>query len=461
MGALKVVFALFAVITGLTGVLFYRIITPKPIPKFDESQYWGPGKQPDKLDDSIREFTVQVPKEVLLDLKWRLDHLRPLVPPLEGIHHQYGFSTNLLKKVVDYWRTDYNWTERQVYFNQFPQYKTNIQGLDIHYLHVKPKNPGNKKVLPLLIIHGWPGSVREFYEIIPILTTAAKDRDFVFELIAPHIPGYGFSQAASKPGLGANQIAVIMRNLMFRLGFKQFYCQGGDFGAIILQSLTVLYPENVLGYHTNMASIMTPLSYIKYILGSFCPSWLVKPEHQDRVFPLWDKFVYRIRETGYLHLQATKPDTIGVGATDSPAGLAAYILEKFVLGTNRNYLEKDAADLLQEKYSYASLIDNLMVYWITGSATTSFRLYAESFNRNQLAHGVLRNPLKVPTAIARFEYDFYVADGIISELFPNNLQLSDLEGGHFAAFERPETFAKDLISAVQKFEEYNAKNPKK
>ncbi|KAF7275877.1 hypothetical protein GWI33_011183, partial [Rhynchophorus ferrugineus] len=306
------------------------------------------------------------------DLKWRLEHTRPLQPPLEGIAQEYGMNTNLLKKVIEFWKTEYNWKERETFLNKYPQYKTKIQGLDIHYIHVKPENPGNKKVLPLLIIHGWPGSVREFYDVIPIFTTAKDDRDFVFEVIAPSIPGYGFSQAASKPGLSAAHVAIIMNNLMKRLGFASFYCQGGDFGAIILQNLCVLHPECILGYHTNMAYVSTPLSYIKYVVCTLWPELIVRAEHKDRVYPLLEKIEHRIRETGYLHLQATKPDSLGVGMTDSPAGLAAYILEKFTTGTDRSWQQRPDGGLL-EKFTYTDLLDNIMIYWWSGTATSSFR----------------------------------------------------------------------------------------
>jgi len=452
--------ALIVVIVAIgVGVVYYKLTSPGEVPKFDPKQYWGPGKEPQKLDTSIKPFKINFPDKDLEDLKWRLEHVRPLAPPLEGMQQQYGMNTNLLKDIIEFWKTKYDWKERQVYLNQFPQYKTNIQGLDIHYLHIKPKNPGNKKVLPLLIVHGWPGSVREFYDVIPIFTNPNSSRDYVFEVIAPHIPGYGFSQAAAKPGLGANQVAVVMKNLMERLGFSQYYCQGGDFGAIILQALSVLYPEKVLGFHTNMAYVGTPLSYLKYFFGALYPSWVVRPEHKYRVYPLWNKFESRIAETGYLHLQATKPDTIGVGTTDSPAGLAAYLLEKFTSGTNIGWQKREDGGLL-EKFTYTNLLDNVMIYWLTGTATTSFRLYAETFSKKNMGQNIMRQPLQVPTAIARYRYDFYMSDGIIGELYPKNLQLSDIEGGHFAAFELPNVFADDVFSAVDKFIKYNLEHEK-
>lgn len=167
-----------------------------------------------------------------------------LTSPLENVNFEYGFNTNYLKKVVEFWKTKYNWREREIFLNSFPHFKTYVDGLDLHFIHVKPQNVDkNTDVLPLLLLHGWPGSVREFYDIIPLLTTTRKGVNFVFEVIAPSLPGYGFSEGASKPGLGAAQVAVVMKNLMERIGFKKFYVQGGDWGAVIASHMGTLFPK--------------------------------------------------------------------------------------------------------------------------------------------------------------------------------------------------------------------------
>lgn len=164
-------------------------------------------------------------------------------PPLENQGFQYGFNSDYLKTVITHWRNKYQWKEREALLNKFPQFKTNINGLDIHFLRVTPKNAAGKKVVPLLLLHGWPGSVKEFYDIIPLLTTPRDDADFVFDVVAPSLPGYGFSQGASKPGLGPAQVAVLMNNLMKRIGFDKYYIQGGDWGAIISKEMGQLYPQ--------------------------------------------------------------------------------------------------------------------------------------------------------------------------------------------------------------------------
>nr|CAI5864332.1 unnamed protein product [Callosobruchus analis] len=377
----KVFIGLAAICVIYIGWKVNKFMVKPPLPPV-EDKWWGPLK-PRQVDRSIRNFTIKIRDEVLQDLQYRLDHHRPMTPPLEGIQQQYGMNTNLLKRIVDFWRTKYNWREREVFLNKYPQFRVNIDGLDIHFIHLKPTNvPKGIQVLPLLLVHGWPGSLREFYDILPKLTTPREGYDFVFEVVAPHIPGYGFSQGAVRPGLGPPHIANMFRKLMERLGHKKFYMQAGDFGHIILQHLAIWFPESVLGFHSNFCVVFTPMSYIKHLISAMSPSfpWYVRPDHYDRVFPIKEKAGLNLRESGYLHIQATKPDTIGVGVNDSPVGLAAYILEKFIIGTNSTWLEREDGGL-EKYYTYTDLIDNVMIYWVTGTATSSFRLYAETFNK--------------------------------------------------------------------------------
>ena len=244
------------------------------------------------------------------------------------------------------------------------------------------------KVLPLLLLHGWPGSVREFYDLIPLLTKPVSGRDFVFEVIVPSLPGYGFSEAAARPGLGAVEMSVVFKNLMNRLGFEKYYIQGGDWGGIIVQHMATLFPEQILGVHANMCFVNSVLSTAKLILGSVYPPLIVdNKEQESKLYPLSTMFSNLVLEMGYMHLQATKPDTVGVGLNDSPSGLAAYILEKFITWTNEEWKNLEDGGLTK-KFSYADLLDNVMIYWVTGSITTSARLYSESFNIAQLSLGV-------------------------------------------------------------------------
>lgn len=294
-----------------------------------------------------------------------------------------------LKPIIDYWKNNYDWRKREKFLNKYPQYTTVIQGLNIHFIHVKPKNAKNLEVKPLLLLHGWPGSIREFYKVIPILTERKKDRNFVFEVVVPSLPGFGFSQAATKPGLGPVEISIIMKNLMLKLGFEKFYVQGGDWGSAIAKSMSVLFPQHILGLHTNLCHSFRPMAILKLLIGSLYPSLFIEKKYENKMYPLSTKWKEFLASSGYFHIQATTPDTLGAALSDSPIGLAAYILEKFSLGTDRNNKKKLDAGLL-EKFTFDELLDNVMIYWVSDSITTSMRLYLEYVNSQHDASVVYR-----------------------------------------------------------------------
>ncbi|KAF5295494.1 hypothetical protein FQR65_LT10482 [Abscondita terminalis] len=452
----KVFYLIVAATVVYVGVRINSLLQIPPLPNL-KNEYWGPGA-PTKEDTAIRPFKINVPDQVLEVLKTKLNQPLSLTPPLEGIQQQYGMNTNLLKNIVEFWKTKYNWREREKFLNKYPQFKTKIQGLDIHFIHVKPTVTEGKEVLPLLLMHGWPGSIREFYEIIPLLTAPQKNQKFVFELVVPSLPGYGFSEGSAKPGLGAPQAALIFKNLMKRLGFDQFYVQGGDWGALIGQFMSAFYPENVLGLHSNMCGSQTPLSNLKLLIGSIYPRLVVEEQYESRMYPLSNLFSNMLLEFGYFHLQTTKPDTIGVALQDSPIGLAAYILEKFTTWTNPDWKNKEDGGLLI-KYKYENLLDNIMLYWVTGTITTSMRMYAESVNKKQLSNNWEQIPIQVPAACAIFPYELiYMPETILKDTFKNLLQANHIErGGHFAAFEEPRLLAEDVWSAVDKFRNFHKK----
>lgn len=181
--------------------------------------------------------------------------------------------------------------------------------MNIHFIHTKTQTAKAKTVIPLLLLHGWPGSVREFYEIIPRLINSKDNAAFI--VVAPSLPGYGFSEATNSPGLNPTEIAIIFRNLMISLGYEKFLIQGGDWGALIGSSLATLFPENVIGYHSNMCASLSPGSTIKAYIASFFPSLFIPEGYNDFFYPMSEKFSYMLEESGYFHLQATKPDTIG------------------------------------------------------------------------------------------------------------------------------------------------------
>ncbi|KAI5633278.1 alpha/beta hydrolase fold domain-containing protein [Phthorimaea operculella] len=399
-------------------------------------EWWGPEENKGKVDTSIREDPIRFDDETITDLRNRLQNHVAFKPPLKGAAFTYGFNTNELDEWIQYWANDYPFKQREDFLNQFPQFKTNIQGLDIHFIHVKPQNPNNKEVVPLLLLHGWPGSIREFYEAIPLLTADSPDRDFVVEVIVPCLPGFGFSDAAVRPGMGGNQVAVIMKNLMNKLGFERFYVQGGDWGGVIAAAMTVIFQEEVLGFHCNWALSLAG-----------APASLV---------PLVKYLPYVIEETGYVNLAASRPDSVGVALTDSPAGLLAFIMEKFATGANpEKRFQEDGG--LYDTFTPEKMIDDLMIYWTTKSITTSFRLYAETLNKKSVSLGIEISPTKVPTWVTQGKYELtHQPDSVLRLKYPNLLHNEELSvGGHFLALERPQEFSASVLEAIAAFIKYH------
>ncbi|XP_055594687.1 juvenile hormone epoxide hydrolase 1-like [Uranotaenia lowii] len=448
-----------------TGVLLAAVIyrqyqqlaAPLAVPNIEFYEYWGPGDgQNYKESDKIEPFQISYDEHVIKRLRSKLEDVPHLAEPLEGVAFEYGFNSVHLKEILEYWRTSYldRWDQREKFLNQYPQFKTQIQGLDIHFLHVRPPKVNNpKRRVPLLMLHGWPGSVREFYEIIPKLTTRSDEYEYVFELVIPSLPGYGFSQAAARPGLSAAKIAVIMHNLMSKLGFHEYYVHAGDWGAVIGSLMGAFFPKNVLGVHLTMCVNLSPLASMKNIIGGFIPNCVVENEaHIPYYFPQMDKFKTLLAETGYMHLQSTKPDTIGIALTGNPIGLAAYILEKFSVWTNPSYLSL-ADGGLYKYFDRDALLDNVMIYYLTDSITTSQRLYKEYFSGEAIKNQYDRVPIKVPAACAKFRYELmHQTDWALRDRFQNLVQSNHFDdGGHFAALQLPDVLYRDIFEFVNRF----------
>ncbi|KAJ6636705.1 Juvenile hormone epoxide hydrolase 1, partial [Pseudolycoriella hygida] len=420
------------------GYVYIILSRPLPVPDLDFNHYWGPGEpDPYKEDASIKEQEIHFDDAIINKLRKRLNESINFQPPLEGVEHQYGINTNTLVTFANYWKNDYmnRWPERLKFLNSLPHFMTEIQGLKIHFIRVKPQNPEGKRVVPVLLLHGWPGSVREFYEFIPMLTNSNKESPVAFEVIAPSLPGYGFSQGASKTGFGPAEIAVVLRNLMLRIGHRKFVVQGGDWGSIIGSNVATLFPQNVIAYHSNFCVVRSPLSTIKLIIASLWPPAFVDEKFARMVFPLTEKFQTLIEESGYFHIQATKPDTIGTALQNSPIGLAAYILEKFI----SCFPDHDMDEVL----------DNIMIYYLTKSFTTSARLYKESVLS---VHSLERVQTHVPVGCTRFPIDILQAlDWQLKDKFTNIVHSTWQEkGGHFAAMEVPQLLYKDFIEFAAK-----------
>ncbi|XP_045762708.1 juvenile hormone epoxide hydrolase-like isoform X2 [Maniola jurtina] len=381
---------LVLVIGGTTWVIEAQVLT---LPQLDPDEWWGPAELQGDTNTTIRPFRIQFTQKMIKDLKSRLRNRRDLTPPLEGIGFEYGFNTQQVDPWVKYWTEEYDFKEREKFFNQFPHYKTNIQGLDIHFIRVKPKG-------------------------------------------------------AARPGLGPIQMAVIFKNLMARLGYDKFYVQGGDWGSVICKAMATIFQKEVLGFHTNLMSAVNSCSEIKVLVGAITASQQLTLNQTQR-----NVFTDYIEETGYFHLQATKPDTLGVSLSDSPVGLLTYILEKFSAGIRLdNRFRPDGG--LYDRFSEEQLIDNLMVYWSTSCITTSMRIYAEAFST---AHRALRiDDLPTPVPI----WNLVAKNELLNQppnlmKFPNLLGGTVLDGGHFLAFELPQPFSADVFKAVKAFRAFH------
>uniref|UniRef100_A0A8C5PS47 microsomal epoxide hydrolase n=1 Tax=Leptobrachium leishanense TaxID=445787 RepID=A0A8C5PS47_9ANUR len=452
-------------LTLVAGALLYHFFFRKK----EESLlmgdgWWGPGQRPGgEEDESIRPFKIETTDEELNDLYQRIDQTR-YTEPLEGSRFNYGFNTTYLRKVVSYWRNNFSWKKQLDILNQYPHFKTKIEGLDVHFIHVKPTNlPAGRRAKPILMVHGWPGAFYEFYKIIPFLTDPGShnlSEEHIFEVICPSIPGYGFSEASHKQGCDSIAVARIFYKLMQRLGFRQFYAQGGDWGSIICTNLSQIAPSSVKGLHLNMVPASGPKTQTPMLLsilfGQRFPGLFgFQEEDVKRLFPFLSKVFYHIvKESGYMHLQATKPDTAGCGLNNSPVGLAAYILEKFSTWTDKDFRDHEDGGL-ERKFSLDDLLTIIMIYWLPGSIVSSMRFYKETVGKGlgNSKHEAL--PVKVPTGIASFPNELmhcplYWAKHKYHDIVSFNHMP---RGGHFGAFEEPLILAKDIQQFVAKVEQ--------
>ncbi|KAJ8020962.1 Epoxide hydrolase 1 [Holothuria leucospilota] len=457
---------LFVVGIAIVGGLYLAgFFSPEP-PNLDPGEGWWAkeDKGTVKVDTSVKDFKIVFPQKDQDDLKRRLENTR-YFESLEGTNWEYGIRADEMKKIVNYWLTNYSWPKQEKVFNQYKHYKTNIEGLDIHFVRVKPNLKPGQKAKPILMVHGWPGSFYEFYKIIPMLidpTHHGGSEDDIFEVICPSLPGYGFSEAAHKPGLNPKDIARMFNTLMHeRLGFDSYYVQGGDWGGLVVQLMALFFPQYVRGHHINMANVQPPLFPLRLLVGSFFPSLVITEERdQKKFFPVKDRIIGMLRETGYAHIQGTKPDTVGHGLTDSPAGLAAYILEKFSFWTNPSFIESPDGQLTK-KYELDDLLNNVMVYWISGSITSSMRLYKEVAKCFHEMGSYSSAPVSVPTGYASLPHELgNVPEAWLSYVYKNVISYTAFpDGGHFAAFELPKLMAEDIRKFTKGVEDFLSKKP--
>jgi len=333
-----------------------------------------------------------------------------------------------MQEVLDYWQNEFDWREQERQLNQFDQFKTEIDGLSMHFIHQRSNDPN---AIPLMIVHGWPGSISEFTKVIgPLTDPVAHGGDITdsFHVIAPSLPGFGFSDAPTSPGFSPERIALVLANLMERLGYERYAIAGGDWGAIINRHLANHYPERLIGMHSNM------------ILAG-------PPEDAEQRANVTDaendtrraRQAYMANEVAYQQIQGTKPQTLGYGLNDSPLGLAAWIIEKFHGWTD---MPQGGDGYLDNHFTKDELLTNVAIYWFAGNITSSTRIYYE--NRNTPAQKEMAF-INVPTGAAIFPAELFIVPRAWAEAAYDLRHWTVMEqGGHFAALEQPDLYLADV-----------------
>ena len=391
-------------------------------------------------DTAIRPFHVHVPDRDLADLKRRLKDTR--WPDKETVDDtSQGVQLAKLQDLANYWGTSYDWRKVENRLNGLPMYVTQIDGVDIQFIHVKSRQPN---AMPLIITHGWPGSLLEMLDVIDPLTnpTAHGGRtEDAFDVVIPSIPGYGFSGKPTGPGWNPERIARDWDVLMKRLGYTQYVAQGGDWGAPISSALARQAPAGLRGVHLNLPAVLPTDVATAIATGAPAPAGLSTEEST-----IFDALVaYRKRNaSAYFTMMTARPQTVGYGATDSPAGLAAWILVH--PGFAQWSFGADASQSLTKD----KVLDDITLYWLTKSATSSGRLYWENGGTSVTSAAAQKtHDIAVPVAITVFPEDVYRApESWARRAYPSLVYYHQVDkGGHFAAWEQPELFSAELRAA--------------
>jgi len=374
---------------------------------------------------SPQPFHLHVPDETLRDLSERLARVRwpdePPAPPWST-----GSSVDYMRDLVAYWRDGFDWRAQEAAINSFRQFKAPLGGIDLHFIHEEGKgaNP-----MPLLLMHGWPGSIVEFLKVLPMLTDPARfgaDPADAFTVVAPSLPGYGLSFAPGQKRFGVEAISDVFASLMTDvLGYPRFAAQGGDWGAAVASRLAYQFPERILGIHLNfLAGIRRD------------PKMLANPTVEEKAY-LEQLEHFLKEETGYQWIQGTKPTTLAFGLSDSPAGLAAWIVEKFQTWT-------DCDGNVETAVTRDEMLNDIMLYWATGAIGSSFWPYHHRMHSPWPIPEGAR--IETPTGYAEFPKEILRPPRSVAERVYGNIQRWTVmqKGGHFAALEQPEALAREI-----------------
>jgi microsomal epoxide hydrolase len=361
---------------------------------------------------ALEPFRVDVPQATLDDLSDRLRRTR-FPNEITGIGWEQGAALSYLQDVVRYWLEGYDWRAQEAAINRFDQFTTTVDGQLIHFLHVRSARQG---AVPLLLSHGWPGSIMEYLDCIEPLVDPPDPLD-AFDVVVPSLPGYGLSGPTTERGWNARRIASAFGEVMDRLGYDRYGVGGGDWGAIVSYNMAELRPERVIGLHVNLMNVPPP------------PGEPPSPPTE------WGRRSGRTA-AGYSEIQGTKPQTIGYLLDDSPAGLAAWIIEKL-------HDWSDCGGDVERSFSKDQMLTNVMLYWVTRTGTSSARLYWE---RNQAPETMVPQVrVTVPTGVANFPGELVRSERRHAERYFNVVHWTELpRGGHFASWEVPDLFVEDV-----------------
>lgn len=395
-----------------------------------------------KQSNAIRPFHVNVPESELVDLRRRI--IATKWPDKETVaDSSQGVQIATMKDLAHYWATDYDWRKTEARLNALPQFITEIDGVPIHFIHVRSPH---KNALPIILTHGWSGSMFELIKLIGPLTNptayGGKAED-AFDVVIPSLPGYGFSGKPTSTGWGPEHIARAWAELMKRLGYTRYVAQGGDWGAIIVDQMGLQAPPGLLAIHTNMPGVV-PADVDKVIqAGGSAPSGLSAEEQRT-----YEQLVRTSKQSDYGRIMGSRPQSL-TGFADSPVGLAAWLLDHpdgdgqpaaaLISGLNRK--SSTTGELTRDE-----VLDNFTLYWLTNTGVSSSRLYWENKNGFFTAKGV-----KIPVAVSVFPGELYQAPRSWTEkAYPNLIYFNKLDkGGHFAAWEQPLLFASELRAAFK------------